>query len=1663
MSCNLGLHSVIVTMLNNKPWFNYKEGNDFIKILDSPKQKINHNTAIGVANTVAKAVNDKANKYYPNVGEMLYSEFDESGRGYVSIKPTDAQLNYINAIDDGEQREALAEMEEERQAIELSDEEKSEQLRLEQDENEFLQTADTPSSTASPETIATIKDFLKRIGVDIKKLQEVVIGGVKQDANGAALIAQRLIQIVEGKENVALTEEAMHFAVEIIEQTNPVLFNKLLKEINSYNVLADVFKNYSSKPLYQINGKPDIRKLKKEAIAKILTETIILQNEGSLEKPFLLAKTQSWWNDILDFIKSLFVKSGFDRAAMDVLSGKNIGTVEVLQNDDVYLQTSIDKQSNVWDRIVEIGKTIDKLPNQEGYSVGGKVTKRFTDFIKSWYKDLFNANNLTKSEYQIAIEDLKKDKETMGHSFLERAFKLFVDDNGRIRAEELLDDEDFILNLSEVEKKIYATLKENLKLRLLSFENGTRFMSEVSVYDEKRNLAETIDFIAISPIGKVNVLDWKFMDLNINKYDDVPWFKIEEWNKQMVQYKQILKNAYGVYEQDFDQTQMIPIKTKYSGGNEKKNILPKLLSIEIGDVNFKNITKPYLLPVPLAEQTTGNKKLNELLEKLNSIYAAIKDKQVLSSNRDEKNRQLNALFSAIRQLQMRQNLAPLISQANLLNKRSESILSVYEMKFKGKDPNSFSEEDLNNFSEEISVIINRIAFYTNLDTELKFLFSKTLSEEDSKIKESLKEVSENSRELLETLNETYLEFTSEIIAKGEGEENILSPEKAVRGIGRWFSSTVTIQLASMHVLYKKASRALTYSGQDTLNETKKLGILKAAYDKLASSKGWSMKNYFNLIKKKDKNELIDEFNPEFYKTLRKKLKEKDFKWIQENVNVKEYEKLVEDKKAEEIQKIEDRHREGTETQINAEITKEKLRINLLYNIASPSGPGWLQYKLLIKVPNRTWETNEWKELHKPENIAALDFYNYIIERNQLYQDNGYINKGEARTFLPFVRKTLMEKLSGFGGKVSLGEQFIRNISLKEGDVGYGKIDPLNGKIVDSIPIYFTQEIEEEVSDDLFRTMSLYNEMAIKHRYLKTIEFQIQALINLERNKKTIATSYFGATIYKNGILQYHPSNDDNVKLIEDTAKAIIYGQKYIQSENFDQMLGTVGGWGKDLNKKLGMKIFPENLEGRQISINKIITQLNTSFQMQAMGLNPLSALSNLFGGTAQSIINSGKYFTKTDLISTELWLFANKMGGADAKKALAALEYFLPLTQNYNTDIAKKLSISKLSQENIQEFLMVLMRNSDYAVQTLNFFSFLKNTIVENGEIVNAREYLRKQPKYNNVYARSVTERKALDEEFNKEVEALVKTKGVMTIGGIVNNEFVIPGINRKSEGVVVLRRKVQQISKDALGNLSEDEVRMIMLNIYGKSFMLFKSWIPRLADVRFGNLKYNVASDAYEWGRMRMVYRIISKDIIGSIGNLSNALMANENGVEYMRKMFDKKKYDYEQDTGKTLNMTESEFIDLVRKNIKGQLIEVIFLLSLIALIAGLKALAPDDDEDDAVRNQYKFLLRASDKLKDELLYFYDPTSLSGIVSKGIFPSMALLNNYKKILGNFMTENYAIIIGDEEKEKDTYVLKYVMKAIPGVSVAQSYLPMFYPELAKDLGIRTQSTSGIRN
>ena len=1543
----------------------------------------------------------------------------------------------------------------------LMQQEERDDLLLQKSESETL------PSNASPKTLKIIRDFLEKVGVNVNIVKEIVVNGVKYDANGVAQVMQQLISVVEGKEAQALPEEAMHFAVSIIKQTNPKLYQKLMKEINGYDMLNQVFKIYGNDPLYQKDGKPDVIKLKEEAIAKVLVEKIINKSEGIAETKENVATAQSWWRGIVDWIKDLlYIKSGFDQMTIDIISGKDIGTAKQIgeEQDATFLQKS--KQDNVYESVIELSNRIEKpKEGQEKYVIDGKEVGRVSEIVKTYYDNRQKNQELLDDEYDTAVKELKKEKGTKGHADLEYAFSLFVDENGYLRdaaaRAENKENDNYVSQIGS--QSFYETLRDNLERRLESYPEGTRFLKEVAIYNGK-NLAGTVDFMAITKEGKIDILDWKFMNLNQEKYTDVPWYKIESWNIQMDEYKKILIANYGVQAKDFKQTRMIPILAEYSRGKKSKEgtviELPRLTGVKIGNVNVQDIDEreDFLLPVPTKDELTDDRRLDELLKKLNKSYETFAKEKVTPDKKEAKREQLQSLFKAIRRLQVKRDVRPLIDQAKLLEKKAEDLINKYKELYKNPaDPSAFSEQEINLFSEEIESLINAFNSYVDIHNLLKDVV-------DGDVRNELRDVADNASKFISDFKEIDEDFVRDVIAKREGYENVLSPEKIVKGFAKWFSSTSTLQVKTIQLLFTKANKAFSKAAMATQEESTKLMKLRDDYMKWAASKGITQKEFFSMIKKKDSNELINQFKKEFYTEAKKAARDGNVQWVKDNVDVEQLREGLEKKKNEEIERIKNLPRTGTPEQILKDITREITDVERLYSINTDSSKGWFLYDIVKKFPMSKWETEEWKNLNKPENAPAKAFYDYIVEKNKEYADLGYISKQKERIFLPYVEGSLVEAAIK-GESLNVGERFWRSISIDAGDVGYGQIDPNTGKPINTIPKYFTTPFEGVLSEDLFRTMLMYNEAALRYKYVSEIENQVRAIARVEKNKKTIMTNSLGK-VTRDPItddIVYNPEGTEgNYELLDSMIKSIIYGQRYIENQNFDVALANIGKWGETINKKLGINVFPENLGERQVTLNKIVDNLNNSFSIATLGFNLGSSISNGLGGTFQSIINSGKYFTKNDFIAAETQVIVNKFNGEDKNKFLKAFEYFLPLTDNYTRDLAKKLSTNVVTEEGFQDFLMWMMRSADRTVQGANFLAFLNNSVIVDGKVVNAREYLRSLPEYKGRWSGSSQDRKSFDERFEEAVKKLVEEKGVMKLSTIEDGKFVIPGVERMSDSVFDVRRKVQQLSKDAMGNLSEDDVRLINMNILGKSFMVFKNWIPRLVDVRFGGLKYNAASDAYEWGRTRMMFSVLFDRQLITFNGLKGLILGNEDGAELMRKSFEKRAEKYERETGRKLEMTEEMFMDLMQSNVNAFARDLMFLAALTALIFGMAAAAPDDDEDPLVRNQYNYARRLADKLYDEVSYFYNPTSVLNLVGNGPFPAMSLLNNGYKGMRNLFIELYGLGIGDEELVEDTKVIKYLARTFPFANQMVGYLPLFYPDMAKDLGIRVQSNYGVR-
>lgn len=1557
---------------------------------------------------------------------------------------------------------------------------KEEILSVLNGETDLQQLEGTESSKASEVTLNKVKEFLSRIGVDIKDVQGIVVNGQKVKANAISRIMQNLIEVVDGKEDVALTEEAMHFAVELLEKYNSSLYKEMFNKIGQYGIFKDTMHDY--RDTYKTeDGKPDVPKIKKEAIAKLLTEQFIRLNEGITEKPDLLAFSQGIWDRIKQWLRSLFSKSTynpFEEAAKQIntLSGSIEGSTETF-----FLQANKDlSQKDIADKILAGEENLVKLDDGKGnshYEKNGKTVKnRVTDIAKGWYARIFKAGEIGKTVFQKALDDTKRDKGTDIHADLEDIQGRLVDPTTHLLRDVELP-QTSVSRADPNDNTIYETLETNLRDRLNSFPKGTMFFAEKMIYDAKKDEAGTIDFIAIDPEGVTHVLDWKSLETNEDKYDDIPWYKVDAWRKQIDEYVRILEQRYGI--KKFGQRRAIPIQTKYEyiDSNDKKKGI-QIKGIKIGNVNAALENDNLLLPVGTKEETTGNAKIDEAIRKLNFVYESLSARPVKGGRKDVKAAQLNSLFTAIRQLQIKGNMDPLLEQGKLLLIGMDDITFNYNTNFKGKDPNSIDKQARIDFADELKDAMDELKVYGELDVQFNNVFDPT----DADQKELIDEVgslASDARRKLDDLRTITKEYTSNFIAGRVGIKDFLNKEQVVRGAKKLFRTYSQGTTKAIKTLYRLETPLRHQAEIKADEENKRLDKIKEEYDKWAGGKNLNPRNYFDLITKKDKkgryvHQQIDKFNPDFYTQFNEKAKEIDKDWVRDNVDIDAYVKHYEDFLIPNKLTPIDTTRYSTNDVENEERKKrEREKFHNQYSLSRDTA--WVNSDLK-KFPAKKWESVEWKELDKKGNEPAMALYSYINGRMKQAAASGAIEEKRANRLLPFMRKSTIEKLA-FGGKIRLGEDFLRSITADEDDTVYGERDIETGEIKPTIPFYFVRDIGRDVYDDkgnleytdysdvssdLFKLMKLFNDQMYVYEYRTEIESEVQLLLTTERLKESIQTSRWGNIQKDNGKPIVNPTNEKNAEHLERFVKNRLYGQKYVDSDGTDIAVGRIAGdAAKKINKFFHAEILPEDMGDKVVSITKLLDTMNRFFQQKVLGLNVSVPLSNLVGGNVQVLINSGRYMNKTDFGKAWLRFTSQKFTGEEGEKYAGLMDYFLPLLDNERYRKARESSVSAIAKFSMSDFLMSIQRGSDKMVQYPLAIALMENTMIEDGKFINIVQHVRSQNNYDQRYEPGKN-RKTIEEKVEKEIEELKSTRSLPRIAKIVNDKLVIPGVARDGEAVANFREFIQQQGKNAVGNATPEDPSQIKMNAITNSFMVFKNWIPRLADVRIGELRYQEGTQSWEYGRMRMMAKVLFSNVLKGVGRVRNILVANEKGIEFLREMYETKRDKWLASTGEELELTEGQFIDLFREGIANEMKELGFLISLLTLVFVAKSAAPDPDEANEVKGFYKWGVRALDKISQELSFYYLPTTIEQVANGSIFPALGILTDISSVVKHQALQTYGFVMDDEGIQKAAHPQKYWMKTFPVTKELTTYIAIFNKEMGDNMGIQLSTQARSR-
>ena len=1541
-----------------------------------------------------------------------------------------------------------------------------EQQELRTEEDVMLQKEGTEGSVASPATIKLLKDFLNRIGVDIKTVKEISKNGIKQDANGAAILTQQLVQIVEGKEDVALGEESMHWAVEIIKQKDPKLFAKMLREINDYAIYKQVLADYSSDPAYQTkDGKPDILKLKTEAIGKVLSETVIKQNEGITQKPELLEKALTWWESIIAALRDLFSTSGFDEASMKIVSGEEIGTVDDVTSEDTFYQktklTGQEKLNAFYDKYMGIAKRmrlVDADPKDRHYTIDGR---RIRNSVTKWIKR-FQANKFVRTDGQKIIDDQKQYWGSDVHSYFEQmAKKSFLDKDGYLKATPTPYNP-----TTNLTPEVREVLDGFLAKVFASYPEGTRFLSEEFLLNEKEDVASTIDFMAIVPEGDsfyVELLDWKTTTIDLQQTEDVPWFKQEEYKKQMKEYVKIMQR-YGLKPAQIRKARMIPIKANY------ENVVPEdyntplfLESIEIGDLDNPKETQLYLLPVPLDFESTGNKRLDKFIQALRDQYDKFVKRIVDPTQQYLKDTQRQELAKAIRKLHLQMDFAPIASIGNTFLGNGRAVLD----KIKEKDFSTMSFAEMQEVLKELNYVTTGAEKYQEIADV--FIFAnkdKTLTDEEKQVLSDLERLASRTETLLAdalSLKQLYVVQLSvnygitredpvesvKRAAAGEfiQEGSILNPERELSGAAKLLQESADMASRAANLMQRIWDIGKNNTDRQVGLQIRAFEKVLLAAEKEAKAKGVDVYDLVATTGEKGLPRYIEKLSDKFKTEINDARDARDKNFFLRVIDKAKYDKYAKEVVDNTIISIDSNPNLDDEEKARR-IARIKDRVLLDRESFNGYNDG-----LFYKIFYDSIDTNKnASEEYKKMSPAALDLWKFIVEGlNGKAQDLGYIGKADS-SFLALMDSLTVEKftdLKNIGG--NLGDFFKDTYTVKVNEErNLGKVDRETGKPERDIPRYFTitDRKAHQLSKDLTKVVPLWIKAINEYELRSQMDDVLLTIIAVEKNKGNVMVDKDNELLNDMGEPMVTAENK-NVDQLETMYDSYILGinenENSITNKHLKLAFDKTGG-------------LAEDKERRKLGTKKVLRTLTTWTQMLGTGLKASVGIPNWFGVQFQAYINSGNFYRFREFEKNNA---RSIIPGVMDEMEIGLLDLTMPLNEDVATEERRKIagkqsSLKWLKTWTFQDVMMITSSLPEKRLQIANALTFNENTMVIDGKLVNIRQYLTQQDRAAK-YSMSQSERAALEKSFEKRVQELKDTKALKHIADKKDGYIVIPGVDDME--IAKYRIKVRDNYRDMSGQMSQEDKAGYTRDTLAGAFMMFKGWIPKQISIRAKDIKFNVKQDRWEYGRTRLFGKLLQKHGLSAFKKSIAIMNGTDEGLKMMQEILDAKRDSYFERTGEELQITDEEFYDLMRKAVRDQFREMQVVLLTLALYFGTKHFGDDDDEEDpAIKNRWKYLSKIMYKTAEEVNFYYNPLSIDGFTNGNLIPGMTIATKAMKIVNTGTKEMYGTAIGDQELLDKNYFGKAVLDIIPGPSQFQKeILPLYFPELAKEWGIRVSA------
>lgn len=767
-------------------------------------------------------------------------------------------------------------------------------------------------------------------------------------------------------------------------------------------------------------------------------------------------------------------------------------------------------------------------------------------------------------------------------------------------------------------------------------------------------------------------------------------------------------------------------------------------------------------------------------------------------------------------------------------------------------------------------------------------------------------------------------------------------------------------------------------------------------------------------------------------------------------------------------------------------------------------------------PKDTWKTDEYNFVEKNNPLwNAYELFRDIVKDAERA---GLVERWLFTRSIPNMENFISLGPDQFHGKLAMS--LVKSI-YKE-DLPMYSLDELghpvfniNTKFTKDLGIWRERIVEEEgkkkiqnykdysnVSKDLFSVFLNFAESAITTKNLQNIEDASLLLLDYEYSKtETIPTTRFGNTIenHKEGKLRKEKINPEDNKNA-DFLRKFIMNDLYHNKGESDTALSKYSPSkfiSKQIKKLDGGEEFLQKLQerARYMSLKSLILMINSFNQLRILGFNFRAAGANLVVGMTNVWFESGKKYDFHDTLPPT--------NVEDIRKFFSLVEYGLPgIEFHYSTkskngqpkimgtfnEIRQEHGlIAALGNSDLQRLMYSLMRETDKAVQYSVYLAMLRNSTIVNGKIVHIAEHVKENEKfdiggkkvtYEDKFSLSPAERDELEKAVTKKIDELKESSNLLKLVKIKDDAHgnaiaSFDGLDRNSQTVSNFRTQVQEVVKDVLGSITEEDTSTIRMAWMGTILLTFKNWIPRQVRVRFGKFNYNSNKNAYDIGKHRIFWRHLADNTLDKNGKIHwgfiPKVIAQIAGGNYFIQQLDKiQKYGYDTAMTDAYNLyadellrrgdvetrqeadlempTLAQFSDLYDQKLSASMKEWRTLLLLTTTLLAYNKLNDPDDE-----SWWEIFLISTIKRTLYDVGFWEPGFWYNLFKKPV----SFLGLFEDII--LMIKHGTMFLTTDSEHEATMTKKYVMKVAPVTREYVNMRSMFDDEFRRKYDIQLKS------